>query len=65
MTPTHYLANLLHPQYRERKLHADHINDLQDMELEVSPDLIGEVCAIQTKTVDITAALNHDAKPGI
>ena len=39
--------------------------------LQVSPDMIGEVCAIQTETdVDIPAALNHDAaraktKPGI
>ena len=40
------------------------------MVLEVPPAMIGEVCAIQTETVDIPAGLNHDAaraktKPGI
>ena len=66
--PIHYLANLLHPQYRGKKIHGDHTNDLQDLVLEVSPDLRGEVCAIQTETVDIPAALNHytaRAKTGV
>ena len=48
MTPSHFLANILHPRYRGKKLKSDQITSAQEMlqeeNLELVPDLMKFMC---------------------
>ncbi|KAK2148980.1 hypothetical protein LSH36_473g03010 [Paralvinella palmiformis] len=43
MTPTHYLANMLHPIYCGRNLPPEHIETAQEYVLEENPELLPEL----------------------
>ncbi|KAK2165887.1 hypothetical protein LSH36_44g01002 [Paralvinella palmiformis] len=61
MTPAHYLANMLHPIYCGRNLHPEHIETAQEYVLEENPELLPELCRLQTDDITLPMALGHDA----
>ena len=54
MTPTHYLANVLHPIYRGINLRPKNIDTAEEYVLE-------ELCCLQTDDITLRKALGHDA----
>ena len=60
MTPDHYLANLLHPTYRGKKLDSSHMNSAQEKLLECSPDAVPDLLDFMTYSVALPKALVHD-----
>ena len=54
MTPTHYIANILHPIYRDRNLRPKNIDTAEEYVLE-------ELCCLQTDDITLPKALGHDA----
>ncbi|KAK2147191.1 hypothetical protein LSH36_564g00003 [Paralvinella palmiformis] len=61
MRPTHYLANTLHPIYRGRNLRPEHIETVQEYVLEENPELLPELCRLQTDNITLPKALVNDA----
>lgn len=61
MTPTHYLANLLHPVYRGKKLDPDHINSAQEMLLEWNGDVVTELLSFMSDSITLPKALTHQS----
>lgn len=61
MTPDHYLANLLHPVYRGKKLDPSHVNNAQEKLLESSPDAVPDLLDFMTDSVALPKALVHQA----
>ena len=60
MTPSHYLANLLHPVYRGKKLQTEHVTSAQDFLLSTKPDSVPDLPGFMTTTKDPTPRLcNH------
>ncbi|KAK2150233.1 hypothetical protein LSH36_416g00012 [Paralvinella palmiformis] len=57
MTPTHYLANLLHPIYCGRNLRPEHIEIGQEYVIEDNPELLPELCRLQTDDNTLPTAL--------
>ena len=53
MTPSHYLANLLHPVYRGKKLLSEHIDEADSLLLEQNPSLVPEFLQFRTSNLDI------------
>ena len=41
--PSHFVANLLYPIYRSKKLKADHINAAQELLVNRNPDLVADL----------------------
>ena len=60
MTPDHYLANLLHPIYRGKKLDSSHVNNAQEKLLERSPDAVPDLLDFMIYSVDLHKALVHE-----
>jgi len=60
MTPTHYLANMLHPIYRGRNLRPEHIETAQKYVLEENRELLPELCRLQTDDITLPKALGRD-----
>jgi len=60
MTPTHFLANILHPRYRGRKLSPENIEKAQSLLLEINPEMIGELLQIITNSDKIPMSLKHE-----
>ena len=61
MTPTHYLANLLHPVFRGKKLDSDHINSAQEMMLEQNADVVPELLSFMSNSITLPKALTHQS----
>ena len=61
MTPTHYLANLLHPVFRGKKLDSDHINSAQEMMLEQNADVVPELLSFMSDSITLPKALTHQS----
>ena len=61
MTPTHYLANMLQRIYCGRNLLPEHIETAQEYVLEENPELLPELCHLQTDDITLPKALGHDA----
>lgn len=61
MTPCHYLANLLHPVYRGKKLQPDHINAAQECLLEINPEVLPELLNFMADSLALPKAMLHAA----
>ena len=61
MTSSHFLANLLHPVYRGKKLLAAHTNAAHEYFLEYSADLLPDLLNFSTDSLDIPNSLMHEA----
>ena len=61
MTPDHYLANLLHPTYRGKKLDSSHVNNAQEKLLERSPDAVPDLLDFMTDSLALPKALVHES----
>ena len=61
MTSTHYLANLLHPMYRGKKLDSDHINSDQEMLLEIDVDSVPELLNFMSDSLPIPKTLVYES----
>ena len=61
MTPTHYLANLLHPMYRGKKLDSDHTNSAQEILLEIDVDSVPELLNFMLDSLPIPKTLVHES----
>ena len=60
MTPTS-LDNVLHTIYRGRNLRPEHIETAHEYVLEENPELLPELCRLQTDDITLPKALGHDA----
>ncbi|KAK2156105.1 hypothetical protein LSH36_221g01003 [Paralvinella palmiformis] len=49
------------PIYRGRNLHPEHIETAQEYLLEENPELLPELCCLQTDDITLPKALGHDA----
>ena len=61
MTPDHFLANLLHPVYRGKKLDPSHVTSAQEKLLESNPDAVPDLLDFMTDSVALPKALMHEA----
>ena len=61
MTPTQYLANLLHPMYRGKKLDSDHTNSAQEILLEIDVDSVPELLNFMSDSLPIPKTLVHES----
>ena len=59
MTPTHYLANILHPQYRGKLLLPDQVSSAQDLLLQTNPDMLPDLLSFMTDSLEIPNTLLH------
>ena len=59
MTPTHFLANILHPQYRGKSLLPDQVSSAQDLLLTTKPDILPDLLSFMTDSLQIPASLLH------
>ena len=60
MTPTHYLANILHvhPQYRGKLLLPDQVSSAQDLLLQTNPDMLpDDLLSFMTDSLEISNTL--------
>ncbi|KAK2148610.1 hypothetical protein LSH36_489g01044 [Paralvinella palmiformis] len=55
---------MLHPIYHGRNLHPEHIETAQEYVLEENPELVPELCHLQTDDITLLKALGHDATCG-
>ena len=53
VNPTYYLANLLHPVFRGKKLDPDHINSAQEMSLEKNADSVLELLSFMSDSLPL------------
>ena len=61
LTPTHYLANLLHPMHRGKKLESDHTNSAQEILLEIDVDSVPELLNFMSDSLPIPKTLVHES----
>jgi len=61
VTPSHFLANLLHPIYRDKKLKADHISAAQELLLDRNPDLVPDLLSFMTDNSSLPQAMLHES----
>ena len=61
MTPTHYLAYLLHPMYRGKKLDSDHTNSVQEILLKIDVDSVPELLNFMSDSLPIPKTLVHES----
>jgi len=54
VTPSHFLANLLHPIYGGNKLKGDHINAAQELLLDRDPDLVPDLLSFMSNNSRIS-----------
>ena len=59
VTPTHYLANIVHPV--GKKLDPDHINSAQEMLLEWNADSVLELLSFMSDSLPLPKALTHQS----
>ena len=59
MTPTHYLANILHPQYRGKLLLPDRVSSAQDLLFQTTPDMLPDLLSFMTDSLEIPNTLLH------
>jgi hypothetical protein len=58
MTPTHYLANILHSQYRGKLLLPDLVSSAQDLLLQTNPDMLpDDLLSFMTDSLEISNTL--------
>jgi hypothetical protein len=58
MTPTHYLANILHSQYRGKLLLPDQVSSAQDLLLQTNPDMLpDDLLSFMTDSLEISNTL--------
>ena len=60
MTPSHFLANILHPMYKGKNLTPGQISIAQEMLLESYPELVSELLGLMSDSVKLPKALQHD-----
>lgn len=60
MTPGHYLANLLHPVYRGKKLQAEHVTIAQDLLLLTKPATVPDLLGFMTDSLPLPKTLLQD-----
>ena len=58
LTPYHYLANILHPKYRGRKLSGDKEEMAKEHLLDSRPELLPALCQFQTGDSQVPNSLN-------
>lgn len=61
MTPSHYLANLLHPGYRGKKLQAEHVTSAQDLLLSTKPAVVPDLLSFMTDSLPLPKTLVCDS----
>ena len=59
MTPTHYLANILHSQYRGKLLLPDQVSSAQDLLFQTTPDMLPDLLSFMTDSLEIPNTLLH------
>lgn len=57
MTPCHYLANIMHPLFKGKKLKPCHISEAQDMMMKFHPDLLPDFLTLLSDTMKLPKAL--------
>ena len=60
MTPSHFLANILHPMYKGKNLTPGQISIAQEMLLESYLELVSELLGFMSDSVKLPKALQHD-----
>ena len=60
MTPIHFLANVLHPQYRGKKMNSDNINQAQELLHEIAPELVPHLLGFMTDCAKIPKVLSYE-----
>lgn len=70
MTPCHYLANIMHPLFKGKKLKPCHISEAQDMMMKFHPDLLPDFLTLLSDTMKLPKALQDEKtmtsiKPGV
>ncbi|KAK2149338.1 hypothetical protein LSH36_455g07048 [Paralvinella palmiformis] len=63
MTPTHYLANKLHPIYCGRNLRPEHIETAQEYVLEENPEPLLELRHLQTDDITLPKTTPSTGRP--
>lgn len=61
MTPSHYLANLLHPVYRGKNLQPEHVTSAQDLLLSSHTDTVPDLLSFMTDSLPLPKTLLHDS----
>ena len=61
MTSSHYLANLLHPVYRGKKLQPEHVTSAQDLLLTTKPTTVPDLLEFMTDSAPIPKTLLQDS----
>lgn len=61
MTPNHYLANLVHPIYKGRKLRPEHVTSAQELLHETKPELVPELLNYMSETLPIPKVLQQES----
>ena len=59
MTPTHYLPNILHPQYRGKLLLPDQVSSAQDLLFQTTPDMLPDLLSFMSDSLEIPNTLLH------
>lgn len=70
MTPSHYLANIMHPLFKGKKLKPCHISEAQHMMMKFHPDLLPYFLTFLFDTMKLSKALQDEKtmtsiKPGV
>lgn len=53
MTPCHYLANIMHPLFKGKKLKPCHISEALDMMMKFHPDLLPDFLTLSSDTMKL------------
>ena len=60
MATNHFLANLLHPTYRGRKLKPDHVTQAQELLQATKPETVPELMNFMTDTLPVPKVLQNE-----